>query len=223
MSYGTSKLHFALAAGVCSLIAAAPLSAQAWNYPSFQPPTISPRIFSVALGTGGDYGTTIFGKWQEGLGGNLGVSAELGFADPDFADDARLFFGGGAMLRVLRSTVDLPIDLALTGGGYLSFGDDATIFRLPFGATLGHRFPLERQLAITPYIHPRLSLDLCTGDACGEDDSSLGLNFDLGGEFEFTRQLAGRLSLVFGDVLDLDNEVGLAFGLAWRPPQLGTR
>ena len=221
MSYRMSKLHLALVACASSLIAAAPASGQAWNYPSFQPPVIVPRTFSFAIGSGGDYGTSILAKWQEGLGEDLTVSADLGIADPGDGADARFFLGGSGGIRVVRSTVDLPIDLAVTGGAYLSFGDDVTLFRFPIGATLGHRFPLERQLAITPYVHPRVSIDFATGD--GESETSTGLNFDLGSEFEFTRQLAARLSLVFGEVSEGDNEVGFAFGLAWRPPRLGTR
>ncbi|MDQ3809891.1 MAG: hypothetical protein M3336_06325 [Chloroflexota bacterium] len=217
MLYRKSRLQALLTAFVCSLIAA-PASAQAWNYPSFQPPVIVPRTYSFAIGSGGDYGTSIIAKWQEGLGEDLTVSADLGLADPGEGADARPLLGGSGGYRVVHSSLDLPIDLAVTAGAYLSFGDGITIFRFPIGATLGHRFPLERQLAITPYVHPRMSIDFATGD--GESDTAFGLNFDLGGEFDFTRQLAARLSLVFGEVSEGRNEAGFAFGLAWRPPRL---
>jgi hypothetical protein len=223
MAHRQLRLPVVLVLFLGSVITATPANGQAWNYPSFQFPQIDPRIFSFAIGSGGEYGTTLFGKWQEGVSQKLGVSAELGFADPDFTEDTRVFLGGGLAYQVLQSTVDLPLDIALTGGAYLSFGDEVTIFRLPFGATLGHRFPLERRLAITPYVHPRISVDLCSSDDCGEDDSAFLLNFDLGTELEFTPQLAGRVGLVFGDVLDINSEVGFALGLAWRPPGLGIR
>ena len=47
---------------------------------------------------------------------------------------------------------------------------------LAVGIVVGHRFLLEGDLALTPFVHPRLSLDLCND--CASDDTEFGLVFE---------------------------------------------
>lgn len=118
-------------------------------------------------------------------------------------------------MPVFAAQPNLPIDFHLTGGIYPSFGDGITTVRVPFGVSLGRRLPLQNARFITPYVHPRVSLDFCSGDAC--DDSDITINFDLGTDFELNRQLALRFSILIPSGAD-DNAFG--FSLAWKPGML---
>ena len=76
---------------------------------------------------------------------------------------------------------------------------------VPFGVSLGHRFVLDSPMAITPYVHPRISVDMFN------DNSELNINFDIGASFDVNTQLALRFSATMGEV------DALGFSLAWRP------
>jgi hypothetical protein len=89
--------------------------------------------------------------------------------------------------------------------------------------SLGHRFPLEEGFAITPYVHPRLSIDMCTDcDGPEGDDSStdLGIDFDLGVNFEVTPRLSFRVSALFGGSDTFGDSDGFGISLAWSPAGL---
>lgn len=185
--------------------------AQAWVYPAFQPPSIVSREYQGIVADGDVYGTSLVFQWREGLGPRSQFSIDAGIADPDYAD-ARFLVGGGYayQLNNAETNADMPIDMLLTAGGYLSFGDSWTTFRIPVGVSLGRRFPLEGNFAITPYVHPRAALWYC-GDCA--DDTDLRVNFDIGADFELSETFSLRASLMLGG----DNEDGFGFGLAWRP------
>ena len=82
---------------------------------------------------------------------------------------------------------------------------------------LRRNMTLESDLAITPYVHPRLSLDFCGG--CSGSESQLGISVDVGANFEITRVLALRASAFFGGS-DRFGEDGFGLSLAWTPPGL---
>jgi hypothetical protein len=205
-----------IAAGAVLCLTAAVADAQAWNYPSMMTPTIVPRQYGFVLANGGDAGTAIVGQWREGLNTATEFQLEVGFADPD-GGDARFMLGAGLARRLTRASQEMPLDMVLTGGIYPSFGDPTTLIRIPVQLSMGHRFDLENsQVALTPFINPRLSFDFCTDDdACG-DDSDLSINFDVGVAAELTRNLSLVASIGFpgGDLFD-DNSFG--FGFYWRP------
>ena len=216
MSKRSSSLTAALVAGAAVLFGAPAARAQAWHYPAFQPPTIATREFNFAVAGGGDYGTTGVFQWREGIGPDTHLSLDVGFADPDFGDTGFLI-GGGIGQRIMRSTPDMPLDMVLTGGLYGEFGSAFSVVRLPFGVVVGHRFPIQgTKTAITPYAHPRLSVDVCSSD-CGDIGTKLKVNFDFGADFEVTRALSLRGAFTVGGVSAADSKVGFGFGLAFHP------
>jgi hypothetical protein len=197
------------------LAAAAPLQAQAYVYPAMQPSRIAEREYNFVLadvGNGG--GTALIFQWREGLSNSkMQFTLDAGFADPDApAADTRLVIGGGLAYQLTDATNDMPFDIVLAGGLGLSTGDDVTTVRIPFGAAIGHRFPLEGSLAITPFVHPRLSYDRISFN--GFSDSETNLNVDIGANFEFKPQMAIRVAAALGD----DDAVALSF--AWTPKGL---
>ena len=197
------------------LAAAAPLQAQAYVYPALQPSRIAEREYNFALADMGDgFGTGLIFQWREGLGNpKLQFTLDAGFADPDAPNaDARLLIGGGLAYQLTSATTDMPFDIVLAGGLGLTTGDDVTTVRVPFGAAIGHRFPLEGDIAITPFVHPRLSWDRISFN--GNSDSDTNLNVDIGANFEFKPQMAIRGAAALGD----DDAVALSF--AWTPKGL---
>ena len=187
--------------------------AQAWSYPSFQPPRITPREYNFGLATADGGGTSLLFQWREQSGPVTQFSFDIGLADPEGDSDVIIFGGAGLSRKLGNATSEVPIDFLFTAGVYLAVGDNF-FFRLPVGLSLGHRFDLDG-MALTPYLHPRLSLDFC--DDCGGND--IGLNFDLGVNFEITRTVAIRAAALFGGSDTFDGD-GFGVSLAWTPPGL---
>ena len=204
--------------------AAADAGAQAWNYPSFQPPRIIDREYNFAVADGGAHtGTSFVFQWREGMTPGNQLSLDVGLADPDFTGN-KLLVGGQFAHQILLSSAQVPFDLLFTAGVNGAFGN-GSLLRIPFGVSIGRRFPLEGGLAITPYVHPRLAVDVCSGCDRNGGNSTVGLDFDLGADFQFSPQFSLRFSaLVSGSDYFSDNS-GDAFGLslAWRPPGLVRR
>jgi hypothetical protein len=218
------------ALGALALVGAAlapRAAAQAWNYPAMHPPHMMLREYNFAIASGGDAGTSILAQWREDIGLGLELNLEGGLADPKVSGfDARLFLGAGLAGPVWRASPTLPLDILVAGGIYPSFGDPGTIIRIPVGVSVGHRFPLAGGFAITPYVHPRVSLDFCRGDDCsGGDESDIAIDFDFGGDFELNPHLSFRAAVLFSG----SNSFGLlgdsAFGvsLSWKPTALAGR
>lgn len=208
-----------LASAALILAAASPASAQAWAYPSFQPPRISTREYNFGVANADARGVTLVFQWREQSGPRSQFSFDLGIADTDDRDTDLIAFGGiAAAMRLSDATQDVPLDFLLTGGIYLAVGG-GTFFRLPVGVSIGHRFDLDGGMALTPYMHPRISLDMC-GSCNGR--SELGLTFDLGLAFEVTRTLAVRGAALFSGTDSFDGD-GFGISLAWTPPALRNR
>jgi hypothetical protein len=127
------------------------------------------------------------------------------------------FMVGGAYARQLaRASTDLPLDILFTAGAYAAL-TDPTLFRVPVGVSIGHRFPLEGNLALTPYLHPRVSLDYCSECGPGDDsETDLGVLFDLGVDFEVSSRLSLLLAFTFAGEESFGGDA-IGFGLAWRP------
>lgn len=220
MSLGLARVRVWPLAFACTVLAAAPVAAQGWNYPSFHHPHIMSREFNFALADGGDFGTSLLFQWREGFGVGTELNLDVGFADPDFGD-SKFIVGGGLARRLTSATADMPLDLLLTAGVYGAFGDPA-IFRVPVGLSVGHRFPLEGAMAVTPYVHPRVSIDFCS-DCVGGDNTEVSINFDLGVDLELSRQLSLRFAALFagGEVFGEDDGFGIS--IAWKPSALTPR
>jgi hypothetical protein len=208
---------------LATLGGASTLSAQAWSYPSFQPPRVVERDFNFGVADAGSAGTSIVFQWREGVAPRTQLSLDVGLADPDGRNSNNYFlFGGQYAYQISQSRPDVPLDFLFTGGLFAAFGGGSNLIRIPAGVSIGHRFPLDQGFAITPYIHPRISIDFC--NECGPDgdsDSELGIDFDLGATFELTRQLAIRASATFGGSdISYRNNDGFGVSFSWAPPVL---
>lgn len=194
------------------LAAAAPLAAQAYGYPAMQNSRISEREYNFVLADGGGSGTALVFQWREGLGNpKWQFTMDAGFADPDdVASETRLIVGGGFGFQLTQATSDMPFDIVLAGGLGAAFGDDVTRLRLPFGASIGHRFPLEGTFAISPFVHPRLSWNRISGTGT-TTRSDTNLDLDIGANFEISPQMAVRIAAGLGDA----EAIGVSF--AWTP------
>ncbi len=202
-------------AGAALAADATAAAAQAYSYPAFQPPMIVSREYTAAVADAGRAGTSLIFQWREGMTSVSQFSFDAGLADPDNGD-ARLLLGAGYGYQVNQAgaNADFPLDVMLTAGAYGNFGDGNTQLRVPLGASIGRRILLEGNFAITPWVHPRASVNFCTecgGD--GDGDVDVGLNFDIGADFELTPVLSIRAAVMFGG----DEPDAFGLGLSWRP------
>ena len=204
-----------IAALLLSLTIPAIAEAQAWAYPSFQPPRVMNREYNFGIADTDRGGSTLVFQWREQSGPNTQFSFDVGIADTDNRDSDLIAFGGVALgQRLGSSSQEVPLDFLLTGGIYLAVGD-GTFFRLPLGVSVGHRFDLAGSMAITPYVHPRVSVDVCND--CGGSD--IGFTFDLGANFEVSRTVSIRGAAVFAGDDTFDGE-GFGISVAWTPAVL---
>jgi hypothetical protein len=201
---------------VLALAGARQAKAQAWNYPSFQTPTVANREFNFALAYGGDDGTDFLAQWREGIAPRMQVEVEGGFYTPRYGSTGG-FLGGAFGYQIFRATKDLPLDFLGTAGLYDAFGNGNEL-RIPFGVSVGHTFPLQGGMAITPFVHPRLSIDHFSDN--GATDTNLSLVFDAGANWTITQQIALRLVATFGGSDAAPNDAGIGLGLAWTPKGL---
>ena len=210
-------------ATAAALVAAASTtaSAQAWFYPSFQTPRVAFRDYN--FGVVANNGTTALFQWREGITSNTQLSLDAGLANSDFDDGTKIFVGGQYARELTRSTVDQPLDLMLTAGAGIAIGEGMDVLRVPVGLSVGHRFPLEGSLAITPYVHPRLSIDAGFGGGAGvENSTDIALDFDVGASFEVTREIAIRAAILFSGADRADN-AGFGLSLTWSPTPVTRR
>lgn len=206
-----SKNSIRTLAAAAALLAAPLLSAGAQTlYPAYQPPNIVDREYNFAV-AGADVGTVLLFQWREGWSPISQLSFEGGLLDPKGDEDVRLLAGGNYGRQLLRATDDMPLDLLLTAGGNLIVGEGFGL-EIPVGVSLGHRFPLEQGLAITPYIHPRVAFQYANPKG-GDSDTDVGVAFDLGVNFEVSPRLSLRGTFMFGS----DDNDAIGFSLAWRP------
>lgn len=211
----SSVLALALMTG-----AAAPLAAQAWSYPSLQPPRTIVREYNFAVANSDGAGTTLMFQWREETGPRHQLSLDIGIVDPDRSGaDLVAFLGGQYAYQIARSSAEVPLDFLFTAGAYLA-GGELTLFRFPFGLSVGHRFELEDNMALTPYVHPRIGLDLCSGsdDEC-PDRTEFAVTFDVGLNLELTRTVQLRASAIFASERSVDRD-GFGVSLSWTPPSL---
>ena len=103
----------------------------------------------------------------------------------------------------------------------MAAGSGVTLIRVPVGISMGHSFDLDQGMSLTPYMHPRASLDICS--SCGRRGSSrseLSLNFDLGVNFQVNREFALRVAGSFSGSDLLGTEDTFAVGFNWTPKPL---
>ena len=184
----------------------ASVRAQAGSYPALQPTRVATREYNFALADFG--GTGLIFQWREGLGDpKMQFTTDVGLIDGIGASGVVL--GGSLHYQMMTATEELPFDMVLGGGIGLTSGDNRNIFRIPVGVAIGHRFPLEGQIAVSPFVHPRLSLDRISGG--GTSTTQTNLDIDIGASFELNPRMQVRLAATLGE----SDAVGFSF--AWSP------
>ncbi len=194
--------------------------AQSYTYPSFQLPTLVEREYNFAAADGGRAGATLLFQWREAVSPLWQVGIDAGLADPDGNASSRLVLGGHAARKLTRAHTEFPFDVALTAGLGFSGVDGHNVLRIPLGASVGHRFLLDNDISITPFAHPRLSLDRCNDCKAGEADGKLNVAVDVGGSVQLTDQVALRVAATAGGSDYLGSGNGIGFSVAWTPKGL---
>lgn len=194
--------------------------AQASNSPSMQVPTASTRDYTAAVSSGA--GTTALFQWREAWKPSRHWQLEAGLTDRKGSDALSLFVGGGIGQEITRARGDQPLDVLFTVGAGAALGGGATVARIPVGVSIGHTFGLDQGMAITPYVHPRASLDWASGGG-GGSQSEVSLNFDVGVNFQVNSQFAVRAAAAFtGSELGGAQDT-FAIGFNWTPASLSRR
>ena len=210
LSYKSNTMNRSLVALGAVVLFSAPLApalAQAGPYPAMQPTQVASREYNFALA---DFsgGTALVFQWREKMGDpRMQFTADLGVTDG--ANSSGLIIGGSLHYQLTRANEDLPFDMVLGGGLGLVAYDAVNILRIPVGLAIGHRFPLEGGFAVSPFVHPRLSIDRVSKN--GISASQTNLNIDIGASFELNPRMQLRMAATLGD----SDAVGLSF--AWLP------
>lgn len=212
----------ALGALVWSVAMTERVHAQASNYPSLQVPTASTRDYTAAVSSGS--GTVAMFQWREGWSRGRHWQLDGGLIDRKGSGNLSLFAGGGIGHELTRATKDQPLDVLLTAGVGAAFGGGSTVVRIPVGASIGHTFPLEQGMSVTPYVHPRASIDVASnGGRNGGGQSEVSLNFDLGVSFTVNPQFAVRAAAAFTGSEVAGGQDSFAIGFNWTPAGLSRR
>jgi hypothetical protein len=193
------------------------LSAQSYNYPALQTPRIVDREYNFAAASAGNAGTSLVFQWREGLNEDWQFTLEGGLASPK-GSNTRVLVGGGMAWQWIRATADLPFDFAVTGEAGLSAGNGFTVVRIPIGVAAGHTFKLDNGNELTPYVHPRISIDNCS--SCVGNKSKLDVDVDVGLNYEITPQVGVRLAGMLGGTNFLGATNAIGFSIAWTPKGL---
>lgn len=217
---GWSGCAVALCAALSVAIPIMDARAQALNYPAMQIPSVSYRDFTASLV--GSNGTMIMGQWREAISPRMHIGFDGGLYDPSSSGNRTAIFGASALgYDLMRAQSDQPLDLLLTAGVGVSLANSRTSLRLPVGVSMGHRFELEDGMAITPFVHPRLSIDFCSScSGRGRSQSDVSLNFDIGGSFELSERLSVRAAVLFSGAEQYGSDDAIAVGLTWTPAGL---
>ncbi len=213
-----------LTGAVFGALLPSPAAAQAFNYPSLQLPTASTRDYTGAIV--GGRGSTLLVQWRERLMAGTQFGLDAGLANPQARSSVLLFVAGSAGQEVLRASGDQPLDILATAGVGIALGGRTSVFRVPIGASIGHTFDLGETsagMSVTPYVHPRLSLDICNScTALNGRQTNVSVNFDLGANLQVNREFAVRAAGVFSGGNLLGTGDAFTVGFTWTPPALST-
>ncbi len=217
-----TTVAFTLGALVAAVTVTERADAQASNYPSMQVPTASTRDYTAAVSSGA--GTTALFQWREGWQPRRHWQLEAGLTDRKGSDNLALFVGGAIGQELARARGDQPLDLLFTAGAGAAFGGGYTLVRIPVGVSIGHTFDLEQGMAITPYVHPRASVDIASSGGRNDgSQSEVSLNFDLGVNFQVNSQFSVRAAAAFTGSELAGAQDTFAIGFNWTPAPLARR
>jgi len=184
------------------LSVAASAAAQAWDAPSFFAPGAANSLGAYFVDPErADPGLVAI--WRQG-DRNFDLGARVGLLD--FSDPLYLV-GAEASGAILRASRDLPLDADWTVGLGATFGDDATLFRIPVGLAVGGTIGAG-SVSLYPYAHPRIALETFAAD--DESETDFNVMADLGLDLRLGQAWLLRFGVTFGD------HDALGIGLAWR-------
>jgi hypothetical protein len=207
-----------------TLLAASSLAAQAYNYPVLQTPRIVDREYNFVAAAAGDAGTSLLFQWREGLSADWQLLLEGGLASPPSPANTRLLLGGGLAWQWIRATEDFPLDMAVTGEVGFSSGSGFTVERIPVGVSAGHTFKFDNGMELTPFVHPRLSIDHGNGNfpntIVDVSSTKLDVDIDVGVNYQITQQIAVRVAGLLGGTSYVGATNAIGFSVAWTPKGL---
>lgn len=187
---------FACIFALAALLPAARLDAQvAWESPMMASPR-PPAGFGVYLADVAGGGLGLIGTYRGANSGN-GLEFRFGIAEGGPGDDINALLGASLSGLLARESGDMPFDISWIAGAGVGFGDWGLI-TIPAGVSFGHTFRGDG-INITPYVTPRVHLDLAVGDEVGDDNSDLGLSVDLGFDLALRRGWMLRFGAALGD------------------------
>lgn len=176
----------------------------AWDTPLLVAPRDMPGFgLFVADVYGGDIG--VIGTWRAPQW-NFGLRAGIAEAhDADVGVLLGLDFEG----TITRASNEFPLDVDWVTGAGIGVSDGAAV-SIPLGLIAGHTFRAEGAL-FTPYVSPRVVLDLLFGGDGPEDDTDA--NLDLAVDIGLDLRLSPDFMIRFGGTLG-DRE-GVAIGVVF--------
>lgn len=194
MRTGSSVLLGMMVGCACTVtVAAAPLSAQAWDVPSFFSPRPGEDIGLYVIDAEGPGDLGFAGIWRQEGNINLGVRA--GLAGGDHFSVGAEFYGPLDLLGPQS-----PVLVSWIVGAGATF-NDATWLRIPLGASIGMNLGSSSSIRILPYVHPRVSFDLVAYDtgAGEETDTEFNFDLDLGADVALGQQFVLRVGATIGE------------------------
>lgn len=203
------RLYTLSASGLIPLLMAGPLAAQAWDSPSF----FSPRpgedigLYVIQPERGGSTGFAAI--WRQSGNINLGVRA--GLTGDDHISVGSEFHGPLDLLGPQS-----PVLLAWVLGLGATF-NDVTALRVPLGMSAGISLPAG-SMVITPYVHPRLALDVVAYDNQNGDevtDTDVRFPVDIGADATLGESFVLKVGATLGDGRNVFG-AGIAYRMSRR-------
>lgn len=188
------------------LVGVEPGNAQvSWDAPLLVAPINPGGLGLYLLDTHPGDGVGFMGVWRPGEGsGPMGYRVGVGEGF-----QGRLSVFGGVDIRgsFIRATEEVPVEVVWVAGAGLGVGDGLAL-SFPLGVSAGSVFQLE-EVALSPFISPRVVLDAHLGDdhPRDRDGLALGLAVDVGVDISMTPDWTLRFGAVVGD------RSGLAIGV----------
>jgi hypothetical protein len=204
MRYRSLIVSAVVLVGGASVSPAAPVSAQAWDAPTFFSPRPGEDLGIYVIDADGFDDPGFAAIWRQEGNINLGVRA--GLAGGDHFSVGAEFYGP---LDILGP--GSPLLLSWIVGAGATF-NDATWLRIPLGVSAGLDLGSTGPVRIMPYVHPRVAFDLVAFDTpSGEEtESEVNLDVDLGADIGLGRQFVLRVGYTIGD------RDAMGVGIAYR-------